>query len=253
MRVSYKLTLTLSAVFLMAFLSVSATAGTFTSFLGASQSAPLAALTSVPGSVPVVIQNATAVGSPASSTQVSFTVFLPMRNQATFKSTLSDIYNKSSPLFHHFLTPAQIAAQFSPTTSDYQALQSYFTSYNLQVTYSSSDRMLMGVSGSISDVSKALSTTFSTFQKDGVTFFANTQPVQLPTTLNVAAIFGLSNYTYFQPMYTGLTQLSTGGASPTLISTGNVGAVYYAQQIQEAYGATPIYAGGNTGNGTNIA
>ncbi|HVP23084.1 MAG TPA: S53 family peptidase, partial [Conexivisphaerales archaeon] len=47
--------------------------------------------------------------------------------------------------------------------------------------------------------------------------------------------------------------LSTGGASPTLISTGNVGAVYYAQQIQEAYGATPIYAGGNTGNGTNIA
>jgi subtilase family serine protease len=252
MRVSYKLTLILSAVFLVAILTAGAFAGGFASFL-AGQPAQYQTLTAVPGSVPIIIDNATAVGTPASTTDVTFSVFLPMRNQATFTSTLSSIYDKKSASYRHFMTPAQLASQFAPLQSDYQALQTYFTGNGLQITYSSSDRLIMGVTGSLSAVAAALGTTFTTFTKNGVTFFANSQPVQLPSALNVQAILGLTNYSLFQPMYASPAMVSSGNPSPNLVPTGNVGSTYYAQQLQEAYGATAIYSGGNIGNGTNIA
>ena len=40
-------------------------------------------------------------------------IILPLANQSQLNTLLQDLYDPKSPNFHHFLTPAQFAQQFS--------------------------------------------------------------------------------------------------------------------------------------------
>src|SRR5450631_1141174 len=62
-----------------------------------------------------LIKRAQLVGSASAHQELALSVGLQLRNQAQLTALLHDMYNPHSTLYHHFLTPQQFSAEFSPT------------------------------------------------------------------------------------------------------------------------------------------
>src|SRR4029077_17794567 len=106
-------------------------------------------------------------------------VGLPLRNQAGLAALLHELYDPSSPEYHHFLTPETFTERFSPTESDYATVTAFAQSNGLAVTHIPPNRLLVDVSGSVADIEKAFNVTLRIYQHpaEGRTFHApDTEP-----------------------------------------------------------------------------
>ncbi|HMD02222.1 MAG TPA: protease pro-enzyme activation domain-containing protein, partial [Candidatus Baltobacteraceae bacterium] len=52
------------------------------------------------------------------SRELDLAVHLPLRNQAQLEKLFIDTSNRHSPLYRHWITPAQFAARFGPAPAD---------------------------------------------------------------------------------------------------------------------------------------
>ncbi len=50
--------------------------------------------------------------------QITLTVWLNLHNKAALDARVQDMYDKSSPNYHHFLTREEYRAQFAPSADD---------------------------------------------------------------------------------------------------------------------------------------
>lgn len=112
----------------------------------------------------MIVAAALAVSSAASAAtpstvpatqSVSFSVYLPLRNQAAMKALLVAQQTKGSASYRKWLTPAQASAQFGPDAATVAQLKSALTAAGFQVT--GSHMMSVDVTGSASAVNKAFS------------------------------------------------------------------------------------------------
>jgi pseudomonalisin len=162
--------------------------------VGASGSPAGAAPTPIPGTAPTLVQGATNLG-PAPAQSSSVTLSLPLRNQAGLTSLIAGLTNPSSPNYHQFLTPASFASQFSPTSDTVNAVTGWASSAGLTVTSVSSNRTLVTVSGTLSQLGHAFGVTFNSYRMpNGQTFVSNTQTATVPAALvgDVSSVVGLS-------------------------------------------------------------
>jgi subtilase family serine protease len=81
---------------------------------------PFAAITVNPngsqtltGHVPLEVRDGTAVFKYHAKLDIDARVVLPLRNQSELAKLLDDLYDRRSPIFHHFLSPAEFAQRFS--------------------------------------------------------------------------------------------------------------------------------------------
>jgi pseudomonalisin len=162
--------------------------------VGASGSPAGAAPTPIPGTAPTLVQGATNLG-PAPAQSSSVTLSVPLRNQAGLTSLIAGLTNPSSPNYHQFLTPASFASQFSPTSDTVNVVTGWALSAGLSVTSVSSNRTLVTVSGTLSQLGHAFGVTFNSYRMpNGQTFVSNTQTATVPAALvgDVSSIVGLS-------------------------------------------------------------
>lgn len=64
-------------------------------------------------------------------------VHLPLRNSAELDTLIQNQSSKDSPLYHHWLTPAQFRASYGPRLSDLQTAASALQSYGFHTTITS--------------------------------------------------------------------------------------------------------------------
>ena len=126
---------------------------------------------------------------------------LPLRNREQLTNLLADIYNPSSPNFHHFLKPEEFAASFAPSAEDYQSVIDFATAHHLTVTHTHSNRTLVHVAGSVADVENAFHVHLRTFKhpREKRDFFAPDTEPSLDLKTPVLAISGLDNYVKPRP------------------------------------------------------
>jgi subtilase family serine protease len=144
--------------------------------------------------VPTLVQGATDLGA-AAQQPLAVTLSLPLRNQAGLTSLIAGLTNPSSPTYHQFLTPASFASQFSPTSDTVNAVTGWASSAGLTVTSVSSNRTLVTVTGSPSQLGQAFGVTFDSYREtNGQTFISNTQTATVLAALagDVSSIVGLS-------------------------------------------------------------
>jgi len=53
-----------------------------------------------------------------STNRLELTIALPLRNAAQLDQLLQEIYDPSSPNYHHYLTPEEFAQRFGPSQSN---------------------------------------------------------------------------------------------------------------------------------------
>jgi kumamolisin len=151
-----------------------------------------------------VVRNgkAQAIGRLPANQVMTLDVVLPLRNQAALDRAVSDIYDPSSPSYHHYLTVPEFTAQFGPSQADYNAVVQYMKGNGFAVIGGTRDGMDVVVRGPVSAVQAAFHVSMHTYQHptENRTFYA---PDREPTTslpFTLWHVSGLDNYSIPHPM-----------------------------------------------------
>src|SRR4051812_32080005 len=139
------------------------------------------------GLAPLVVQGATAAGSPAAS-QVNLTLALAPRDAAGLGALVA------SP--HAPITPAQFNERFAPSAATVDAVSAWARGAGLDVTSVSANRLLVGLSGSPAAVGRAFGVSLVTYRlPDGSTYFTPDRAARLPSAIDAAtrSVLGLSS------------------------------------------------------------
>ena len=110
---------------------------------------------------------ASRVGALDAGETLDLVLSLPLRNSSGLESVLAGLYNPQSANYHHWLTPAQFDAQFSPTAEDYATVTAWARASGLLVTAASSNRRILSMRGTAKDVNHAFNIEETTYH-DGV-------------------------------------------------------------------------------------
>ena len=150
----------------------------------------------------VVSGEAQSVGRLSASQLMHFDVVLALRHQPELENFLQEIYDPSSPNYHHFVTPEEFTERFGPSQEDYDALIQFAKASGFKVVGGSRDATDVRFVGSVASVEKAFHITMGLYKHptENRTFFA---PDREPTTdLGFALwhVTGLDNYSLPRPL-----------------------------------------------------
>jgi len=116
------------------------------------------------------------------------------RDPQAAEQRLAQAYDPKSPLYHHWLKPAEVGALCGASPADYQAVLDWAASHRLQVLKAYQSRLLVSLSGRALDVAQAFHVRLLRYQHPaGGEFFAPDQEPSTDLTVPLTAISGLSD------------------------------------------------------------
>ena len=141
------------------------------------------------------------VGRLPSTNRLDLAIGLPLRNQQALHQLLDEIYDPSSPHYHHYLTPEQFTEKFGPTAHDYQALIEFAKSSGFRVTATHPNRILLDVNASIANIENAFHVNLHVYRHptEARTFYAPDAEPSFQLGVPVLDISGLDNYVVPHP------------------------------------------------------
>lgn len=229
--------------------------------LGAAVAMTLGTVFAVPafGQSATVIPNSAApnlssfqdLGQAPAGAQMNLVVFLKLHNQSTLQQLIAD---------HQKVTPSQFRAQFSPSSSSYQAVENQLQHAGLTVNSTSSDNMVLDVTGTVAQIQSVFGTSVHQFKdQHGNTFLANTTNDHVSGALaaHMSGAAGIDQYADPRPMDVSQASLAFGDTPKQTSTTPNAFSFFngnHSANIQTAYHFTPVYTQyGLDGSGQTIA
>jgi len=141
------------------------------------------------------------VGRPLATSRLNLAIGLPLHNKDLLTDLRNQIYDPTSPNYHHFLTPDQLTQKFGPTEQEYQAVIQFAETNGLDVFARYDNRLLVDVSGKVSDIEKAFHVTLRTYQHptEARQFYAPDVEPTVDSGLPILHVGGLDNYALSHP------------------------------------------------------
>ncbi len=170
------------------------------------------------------------VSSLDTTIHLTLTVALPLQNQMMINQELHELYDPASPSYHHYLTHQQVIQQFSPTTSQYDAVKSFLAKHGFKVTGTHPDRLLIDVKGKVSNIQRVFKIKMHQYYRPNSSeeFYAPSTEPQIPASIPISCIGGLSNYRKSFPYIRRAVSGNWNGSEPG-------SGAYLAQDIRNAY------------------
>jgi subtilase family serine protease len=167
---------------------------------------------------------------PANQT-MSLSILLALGDEAGLDAALADIYNPQSANYRHYLSGAEFTARFGPSQANHDALVAYLQANNLAVTSTAANRLVINVTGKVSDVEKVFHVKMGTYQHptEARTYFGPDREPTLDVATPVWRVAGLDNFATPRP----LVSQKLAQAKP-LAGTGP-GGYYTGTDIRNAY------------------
>ncbi len=143
------------------------------------------------------------VGPMSKNQRLRLAIILPLRNQTELTSLLKRLYDRSSPDYRHFLTVAQFTQRFGPSKSDYQSVVKFARSKGFTVTSAPTNRMLVHLEGTVSQVNKAFHVTMTNYRHptENRIFYSPDREPSLDLSVTVAHIAGMNNFSLPKPKF----------------------------------------------------
>src|ERR1700733_6623184 len=167
----------------------------------------------------------------------------PAPLEQAFESAIDQMYVRGSASFHHWMTPAQIGAQFGPNEQDVQTVAHWVTAQGCQVNEVYPSRMAIDFSGTAGQVRETFATEIHNLQVDGVHHIANMSDPKLPAP-HAPARAGIVSLHDFKPI-----SMRKPRANYTFAG-GNYAVV--PADLATIYNLTPLFAAGITGKGETV-
>ena len=121
---------------------------------------------------------------------------LPLSNEAELDSLISQLYDPSSPQYHHYLSSKEFTNRFEPSQADYDKVVAWAKANNLTVVATPANRHIVDVQGKVSDINRALHVTMRQYQHptENRTFYAPDHEPTVDLGVQLLHINGLDNY-----------------------------------------------------------
>ena len=193
----------------------------------ASQS-PAPARIPLRGAEVAAVSHSVRTGGLAADRQLSVSVSLAPRDPAALDAFVAKVSDRSSAEYGHYLTPAQFADRFGPTTAQINQVTSYLRSQGLTVGAVTGGHLVVKASGTVAQIQQAFGTQLSTYRDAAAKrdYYANATAPTLPSAIaaSVVDVGGLSNYATLRHSvaYTP-TQITTGYDLTSVRSAGYTG------------------------------
>jgi subtilase family serine protease len=199
------------------------------------------------------------VGSPAGTTnqsislgpedpskEISVTVWLNQHNKPAFDALVEQMYDKTSPNYHHWLTMQQYKIQFAPTAQDAAVVKNYLASHKLTVTSTDPLNHYLVAQGRVGDAQSAFNVQINRVMVNGVVHRVNASQASVtgPAGALVSAVQGLSDFAYrnhVSPAKDPETGTPYAGISP--FGAGSNGLFYSAACLRPPETVTFVTAG----------
>ncbi|MDQ1686080.1 MAG: hypothetical protein QOC82_2817 [Frankiaceae bacterium] len=147
------------------------------------------------------LARATLVGAVPSSQHIQVTVGLSHPSAAGERALEQAMYDKSSPAYHRFLTPAQYASRFGVRDADYTRITNWLTRDGMTVGYTNPSHTQVLLDGTVAQAKQTFDVTLNNYTVNGHSFRANPAPALAPS--GVTAVLGLQTVSnYVLPQHT---------------------------------------------------
>ncbi len=155
------------------------------------------------------LAGATALGAAPPSQHLHVALTLKLRNEAQMDAFITSIGTPGNPAFGTKLTPAQVKASYMPTDAQVQTVVSYLTSAGFTNIKVASNNLMINADCTVAIAEAAFNTPIEQYTYNGETVYANTQTVELPSSLDgvVTSVHGLQNALRFRPFHNKDTRL----------------------------------------------
>jgi pseudomonalisin len=163
------------------------------------------------------LDRATRLGAAPATQRITVGISLSRPDAAGEQELLTGLFDRSSPEYHHFLTPAEFAARFGVPAATRDATRAWLTSAGLDVDYTAAAGDYLLASGTVAQVGALFHTTFDRFSFAGQSFLANLATPTVPDDLPIADVLGLNTYQRFHTMH------SEASAAPAATGTPDTG------------------------------
>jgi subtilase family serine protease len=137
--------------------------------------------------VPVFAQSAARVPSNAQilgvedqSKEISVTLWLTQHDKAAFDETVRQMYDRSSPNYHHFLTLKEYETKFAPRAADMATVRQHLAANNLRVVDADKMNHYVTAQGRVSDVQRAIGTQINLVKLRGEVQRAPASDIAIP-------------------------------------------------------------------------
>ncbi len=178
--------------------------------------------------------------------------------QAALNALLAEQQERSSPNYHHWITPEQYAGQFGLSHADIDRIVSWLQSNALSVDYSARGRNWIAFSGTARNMELAFGTGIHTYRVDGENALWRMRPIcRLSAALGdvVFAVGGLDDFRMkppaIRPIPSSGARHSVSGHPEYTFPAGNQAIA--PDDLATIYDIAPLYANGIDGSGQRIA
>jgi trimeric autotransporter adhesin len=160
-----------------------------------------ASLTALHGNVTSRARQEFDQGEAAPATELTFMRLVLSRSpeqEAALRQFMAEQLDKSSPNYHHWLTPDQFGKLYGPADSDIAAIVAWLQSHGLRVESVATGRTNIAFSGTVSQVEEAFHTPIHAFDDHAEQFLSNTTDPRIPSAL-APVISGVANLNTLRP------------------------------------------------------
>lgn len=196
--------------------------------------------------------------APAPSGQVMRIGVSAERPDTAAETRLYDeMYDPSSPQYHHFLTVGQFDREFGLPSSRVSALESWLRSGGLVIDTASAAGDYFTASGSVAHLDKLFHVSIGRYSYEGTQFLANNVAPSVPTDLPIDAVVGLNTLQQFSlDSLTGAVSNVRAGATPPVGPQSGTQETLTPQDLWGVYddpGAAALTKSSGTSNPATVA
>ena len=195
-----------------------------------------------------VVQNGQArpVGRLPATQSLHFNITLALGDPEGLRRFLAAVYDRSNPLFRHFISAEGFTSRFGPTQEDYDDVVNFAQAHGFRVLGGSRHAMNIQLEGTVASIESAFHVTMRTFQHptENRTFFSLDRE---PTTDQPLAIWHISGLDDFATPHAGARRFDKGSYPSILPDAGSAGEYFYSSDFRAAY-----YGGNLTGTGWSV-
>jgi len=109
----------------------------------------------------------TKLGPEDENKQISVTLWLNLHNKEALDALVQDMYDESSPNYHHFLTMAEYKAEFAPRAEDAAVVREFLTAHHLRVTTIDQNNHFLVAQGRVGDAQAAFNVKINRVMVNG--------------------------------------------------------------------------------------
>jgi subtilase family serine protease len=190
--------------------------------LGAVLPANAAAGQLVAHNTPTFVSTAKNLGAEDPAKTIEVSVWLNLHDRAALDTLAQQLYDRTSPNYHHWLKNSDLA-RFAPTTQEAATMREFFESHNLKVVTVGPNNFFMRARGTVSDVQTAFHVTLNKYQVRGEVVRSNDRDpyIEGAAAPLVRSVAGLDTGKFVHP---AMSRTATLPAVKTSVSRATAGA-----------------------------